>query len=88
MVMGVVCRHPLDAGGNAPHRLDLRWRGRPAPFHSQVVPFAILNPFRLPALSTMSLTARIAPSSPALESLLCPWSPDPVLPCSRHGKKG
>ena len=31
VVVGVVRRHPLDAGGDAPHRLHVRLRGRPAP---------------------------------------------------------
>ena len=30
VVVGVVCRHLLDAGGDAPHRLHVRLRGRPA----------------------------------------------------------
>ena len=31
VVVGVVRRHLLDAGGDAPHRLHVRLRGRPAP---------------------------------------------------------
>ena len=31
VVVGVVRRHLLDAGGDAPHRLDAGLRGRPAP---------------------------------------------------------
>ena len=31
VVVGLVSRHLLDTGGDAPHRLDVRLRGRPAP---------------------------------------------------------
>ena len=31
LVVGVVRQHLLDTGGDSPHRLDVRLRGRPAP---------------------------------------------------------
>ena len=31
VVLGVVRQHLFDAGGDAPHQLDARLRGRPAP---------------------------------------------------------
>ena len=47
VVVGVVRGHLLDAGGDAPHRLDLWSRGRPALRLLQVVPFALPTPSRL-----------------------------------------
>ena len=41
VVVGVVRRHLLDARGDAPHRLDVRLRGCPAPGLS---PYALPNP--------------------------------------------
>ena len=41
VVVGVVHRHLLDAGGDAPHRLDIRLRGCPAPHPS---PYALPVP--------------------------------------------
>ena len=38
VVVGVVRRHLLDAGGDAPHRLHVRLRGRPAPRPPPFVP--------------------------------------------------
>ena len=38
VVVGVVRRHLLDAGGDAPHRLHVRLRGRPAPRPPPIAP--------------------------------------------------
>ena len=51
MVVGVVRWHLLDAGGDAPHRLNVRLRGWPAPCPS---PYALpipLGPYAPPCLS-------------------------------------
>ena len=45
VVMGVVRQHLLDAGGDAPHRLHVRLRGRPAP---RPPPFGPPSPPGLP----------------------------------------
>ena len=55
VVMGVVCRHLLDAGGDAPHRLHVRLRGRPALCPP---PFVPSSPLGSHALSSLSLGAR------------------------------
>ena len=49
----VVRRHLLDAGGDAPHRLDLWLRGLPASNPLTVVPFSI----RFPSLSAVACVA-------------------------------
>ena len=78
VVVGVVRRHLLDAGGDAPHRLQVRPRGRPAP---RLPPFDLPSPPGSHAPSRPSLGARGAlalalgpPSSP----LPVPWVPPPV----------
>ena len=55
VVVGVVCRHLLDAGGDAPHRLHVRLRGRPALCPR---PFAPSSPLGSHAPSRLSLGAR------------------------------
>ena len=55
VVVGVVCRHLLDAGGDAPHRLHVRLRGRPALCPP---PFAPSSPLGSHAPSRLCLGAR------------------------------
>ena len=55
VVVSVVCRHLLDAGGDAPHRLHDRLRGRPALCPP---PFAPSTPLGSHAPSCLSLGAR------------------------------
>ena len=55
VVVGVVCRHLLDAGGDAPHRLHVRLRGRPALCPPPSVPS---SPLGSQAPSRLSLGAR------------------------------
>ena len=55
VVVGVVCRHLLDAGGDAPHRLHVRLRGRPALCPP---PFVPSSPLGSHAPSRLSLGAR------------------------------
>ena len=55
VVVGVVCRHLLDAGGDAPHWLHVRLRGRPALCPP---PFAPSSPLGSHAPSRLSLGAR------------------------------
>ena len=79
VVVGVVPRHPLDAGGDAPHRLDLRLRGLPACLS---LPFALpvpSGPWAPPSLSTV---ARVAPPLLAPGPLPCllPLAPARPLP--------
>ena len=55
VVVGVLCRHLLDAGGDAPHRLHVRLRGRPALCPP---PFVPSSPLGSHAPSRLSLGAR------------------------------
>ena len=55
VVVGLVCRHLLDAGGDAPHRLHVRLRGRPALCPP---PFVLSSPLGSHAPSRLSLGAR------------------------------
>ena len=55
VVVGVVCRHLLDAGGDAPHRLHVPLRGRPALCPP---PFAPSSPLGSHAPPRLSLGAR------------------------------
>ena len=55
VVVGVVRRHRCDAGGDAPHRLHVRLRGRPAP---RPPPFGPPSPPGSHARSHLSLAAR------------------------------
>ena len=71
VVVGVVCRHPLDAGGDAPHRLHVRLRGRPALCPP---PLAPSSPLGSHAPSRLSLGARGALAL----ALGPPFSPLPV----------
>ena len=55
VVVGVVCRHLLDAGGDAPHQLHVRLWGRPALCPP---PFVLSSPLGSHAPSRLSLGAR------------------------------
>ena len=71
VVVGVMRRHLLDTGGNAPHRLDIRLRGPPAHLPlSAALPF----PPRPRALSCLPAGGSHHPPRP------CPWvlSPNPA----------
>ena len=65
VVVGVVCRHLLDAGGDAPHRLHVRLRGRPALCPP---PFAPSSP---PGLPCPAPPVPWCPRRPCP----CPWAP-------------
>ena len=83
VLVGVVRRHLLDAGGDAPHRLHVRLRGRPA---RRIPPFDPPSPPGSHAPSHLSLGARGAlalalgpPSGPHTSvPLPVPWVPRPV----------
>ena len=83
VVVGVVRRHQLDAGGDAPHRLHVRLRRRPAPRPPLFDP---PSPQGSHAPSCLSLGARgalalalVPPSGPhAPVPLPVPWVPPPV----------
>ena len=55
VVVALVCRHLLDAGGDAPQRLHVRLQGRPAPCPTLFVPS---SPLGSHASSCLSLGAR------------------------------
>ena len=78
VVVGVVRWHLLDAGRDAPHRLHVRLRGRPAP---RPPPFGPPSPPGSLALSCLSLGARgafaLAPG-PLSSPLPVPRVPPPV----------
>ena len=86
VVVGVVRRHLLDAGGDAPHRLHARLRGRPAPCPP---PFAPRSPRGSRAPSRLSPGAHCAlalalgslPGPHAFVSLSTPWVP-PTVTCT------
>ena len=73
VVVGVVCRHLLDAGGDAPDRLHVRLRGRPALCPP---PFVPSSPLGSHAPSRLSLGARGALA-------LALWPRSRPLPVSR-----
>ena len=75
VVVGVVCRHLLDAGGDAPHRLHVRLRGRPAPRPPLFRPPSPRAPMPRPA----------CPSGPAAP-LPLPLGPFPA-PCPCRGSR-
>ena len=83
VVVGVVCQHLLDAGGDASHRLHVRLWGRPAP---RPRPFAPPSPPWLlcPVLSvpgahgTLALAHGSLPGPNAPVPLSVPWVPLPV----------
>ena len=75
VVVGVVRRHLLDAGGDAPHRLHVRLRGRPAPCPP---PFAPPPPPGSHAPSCLSPGAHGALAC-ALGSLPGPHAPVPLF---------
>ena len=67
--VGVVRRHPADTGGDAPHRLDVRLRGCPAPLHlSCALPF----PPHPRASSYLPLGVRVTDARLALGPPPCP----------------
>ena len=78
VVVGVVCRHLLDAGGDAPHLLHVRLRGRPAICPP---PFVPSPPLGSQAPSCLSLAARGALAlalGPLSSPLPVPRVPPPV----------
>ena len=83
VVVGVVRRHLLDAGGDAPHRLHVRLRGRHAP---RPPPFAPPSPRGSRAPSCLSPGAHGAlalalgslPGPHTFVPLCAPWVPPPV----------
>ena len=81
LVVGVVHRHLLDAEGDAPHRLHVRLRGRPAPHPP---PFNPPSPPGSHAPARLSLGARgalaLALGHPS-GHLPVPWVPPPVTHC-------
>ena len=78
VVVGVVRRHLLDAGGDAPHRLHVQLRGHPAP---RPPPLGPPFPPGSHARSCLSLGARGALAfalGPPSDPLPVPWVPPPV----------
>ena len=78
VVVGMVCRHLLDAEGDAPHRLHVRLRGCPALCPP---PFAPSSPLGSNAPSRLSLGARRALAlalGPLSSPLPLSWVPPPV----------
>ena len=78
VVVGVVRRHLLDAGGDAPHRLHVRLLGRPAP---RPPPLDPPSPPGSHAPSRLSLGARGAFAlalGPPSRPLPVPWVRPPV----------
>ena len=86
VVVGVVRRHLLDAGGDAPHRLHVRFRGRPAPRPPPFAPPSPRGP-RAPsclspgAHSALALALGSLPSPHAFIPLSAPWLP-PLVTCA------
>ena len=83
VVVGVVRRHLLDAGGHAPHRLHVRLRGRLAPRPPPFPPPSPLGPRAPPCLSlsahgALALALRSLPGPYAFVPLSAPWVPPPV----------
>ena len=70
VVVGVVHLHLQDAGGDAPHRLEVRLRGLPAP-----LPLSCALPFppRLRAPSCLPAVVHIIPPFLAPGPPPCPW---------------
>ena len=69
VVVGVVCRHLLDAGGDAPHRLHVRLQGRPAlcpPPFAPSSPLGSLAPSRLSLGAGGALALALGPLSSPL----------------------
>ena len=78
VVVGVLRRHLLDAGGDSPHRLHVRLRGRPAP---RPPPFGPPSPPGSHAPSRLSHGARGALAlalGPLSGPLPVPRVPPPV----------
>ena len=96
VVVGVVCRHMLDAGGDAPHRLHVRLRGCPALCPPPFVPSSPLGshaPSRLSLWAPGSLALALGPlSSPLPVSRVPPPVPHALArplthlpsPCPLH----
>ena len=86
VVVGVVRWHLLDVGGDAPHCLYVRLRGRPAP---RPPPFALPSPRGSRAPSCLSPGAHVAlalahgslPGPLAFLTLSKPWVP-PTVTCA------
>ena len=81
VVVGVVCRHLLDAGGDAPHRLHVRLRGR-SPFCPP--PFAPPSSLGSHAPSLLSLGALALALALALGPLSSPAPVSRVPPLVHH----
>ena len=80
VVVGVMRRHLLDAGGDAPHRLHVRLPGRPAP-----PPLPSLR--HLPAAPVPRPVCPRGPTAP-LPLPLGPFpAPTPLSPCPRRGSR-
>ena len=78
VVVGVVRRHLLDTGGDAPHRLDIRLRGCPAPrplFFGPPSPPSSHAPSRRSFGARGALALALGPPSYPLSVL---WVPPPV----------
>ena len=96
VVVGVVCRHLLDAGGDAPHRLHVRPRGRSALCPPPFAPPSSLGsdaPSRLSLGARGALALALGPlSSPMPVSRVPPLVPHalarslshPPSPCPLH----
>ena len=85
VVVGVVCRHLLDAGGDAPHRLHVRLRGRPAPCPPPFVPSFPLGSHAPSCLSLKASGALALALGPLSSPLPVSRVPPPVphaLACS------
>ena len=83
VVVGVVCRHLLDARGDAPHRLHSRLRGRPAhrppPFVLPSPPGSHApSPLSPGAQGTLALALEPLAGPHASVTLYVPWVPPPV----------
>ena len=81
VVVGVVCRHLLDAGGDAPHRLHVRLRGRSALCPP---PFAPPSSLGSHAPSLLSLGALALALALALGPLSSPMPVSRVPPLVPH----
>ena len=78
VVVGVVRRHLLDVGGDAPHRLHVRLRGRPAPHPPPFDPPAPLGSHAPSCLSNGARGALALPLGRPSGPLPAPWVPPPV----------
>ena len=88
LVVGVVCRHLLDAGGDAPHRLHVRLRGRSALCPPLFAPPSSLGshaPSRLSLGARGALALALGPlSSPMPVSRVRPLVPHALARALSH----